>query len=112
MSTLVKITALLTAKPDRSEELTTLLAAMAPLCRAESGNLRWDIWQDQAHPNRYVLDELYVDGAAVAAHRDTAHYKNYLLRVTDLAERTALVLAPVAVESSGSHELTSIRRHE
>jgi quinol monooxygenase YgiN len=94
----VKVTAFLTARPGRAEELTNLLLGMAPLCRAETGNLRWDIWQDQAHPNRYVLDELYVDDAAVAAHRETAHYKNYLLRVADLAERTALVLVPVAVE--------------
>jgi quinol monooxygenase YgiN len=77
--------------------LTTLLIAMAPLCRAESGNRRWDIWRDQTRADRYVLDELYVDEAAVAAHRETAHYKNCLLRVGDLAEPTALVLSPVAV---------------
>ncbi len=74
----VKVTALLTARPGRAEELTNLLLGMAPLCRAEPGNLRWDIWQDQTRPDRYVLDELYVDDSAVAAHRDTAHYKDYL----------------------------------
>jgi len=94
----VKITALLTARPGHAEELETLLVGMAPLCRAEAGNLRWDIWQDHTQSNRYVLDELYVDDAAVATHRDTAHYKEYLLRVGDLAERTALVLVPVSIE--------------
>ena len=98
MSLHVKINALLTAQPGRGEELTTLLLGMAPLCRAEAGNLRWDIWQDQTRPDRYVLDELYVDAAAVEAHRDTAHYKDYLRRIPDLADRTALVLTPVAVE--------------
>ena len=94
----VKITALLTARPGHAEELATLLLGMAPLCRAESGTLRWDIWQDQTQSDRFVLDELYVDEAAVARHRDTVHYKAYLLRIGDLAERTALVLVPVSVE--------------
>jgi quinol monooxygenase YgiN len=93
----VKVTALLTARPGRGEELTTLLLGMAPRCRAESGNLRWDVWQDRSQPGRYVLDELYVDDAAVAAHRETSHYKDYLLRIPDLAERTAMVLSPIAV---------------
>lgn len=93
----VKITAVLTARPGHAEELATLLLGMAPLCRAESGNLRWDVWQDHTQSDRYVLDELYADDAAVAAHRDTAHYKSYLLRIPDLAERTALVLRPIAV---------------
>src|SRR3546814_15884804 len=55
--------------------------------RAEAGNLRYDLWQDQAEPARFVLDELYRDAAAVAAHRDTAHFRAYLARINDLAER-------------------------
>jgi quinol monooxygenase YgiN len=102
MAPRVKVTALLTARPGRAEELTNLLLGMAPLCRSETGNLRWDIWQDQTQSDRYVLDELYVDDAAVAVHRDTAHYKDYLRRIGDLAERTALVLGPVAVDSESS----------
>lgn len=94
----VKITALLTARPGQAEELATLLLGMAPLCRAEAGNLRWDVWQDQTLSHRFVLDELYVDDAAIAAHRETAHYKAYLQRISDLAERTALVLVPVSVQ--------------
>jgi hypothetical protein len=61
----VKITAILTAKPGKTEALTALLAGMVAPCRAEPGNLRWDIWQDQADPNRFVLDELYTDNMAL-----------------------------------------------
>ncbi|NKL77002.1 putative quinol monooxygenase [Rhizobium leguminosarum] len=97
MSSYVKITAILNSRPDKAEKLQALLLGMATDCRAEPGNLRWDIWQDQSHPDRYVLDELYVDGAAVAAHRETHHYKNYLAQIGDLADRTALVLNPIEV---------------
>ena len=53
---------------------------------------------DQSQPDRYVLDELYVDDTAVSAHRETPHYQEYLRRIADLADRTALVLGPIAVE--------------
>ena len=98
MSAPVKITAILTSLPDRAEELKALLLEMAPRCRAEPGNLRWDVWEDQSQPGRYVLDELYRDASAVAAHRDTPHFKDYISRIGGLAERTSLVLDPIEVE--------------
>ena len=93
-----KITAVLTAHPGKAAELRALLVGMAPHCRAESGNLRWDVWQDRANSERYVLDELYLDGAAVEAHRKTPHYQDYLAKVPELAERTAWVLEAVEVK--------------
>lgn len=94
---LVKITASLTAHAGKSNELRALLLEMAPHCRAEPGNLRWDVWRDSALPNRYVLDELYRDAQAAEAHRHTPHYQNYLGRVPALADRSALVLEAVAI---------------
>ncbi|WP_044560625.1 putative quinol monooxygenase [Azospirillum sp. B4] len=93
----VKITASLTARPGKAEELRALLLGMAPCCRAEPGNLRWDVWRDTALPERYVLDELYRDAEAAEAHRRTPHYQDYLARVPSLADRSALVLEAVAV---------------
>jgi quinol monooxygenase YgiN len=92
MTNPVKIVAILTGRPGKTEDLKALLFGMAPSCRAEPGNLRWDIWQDRSEPGRYVLDELYVDATAVAAHRETPHYKHYLATIGDLAERMAVVL--------------------
>jgi len=92
-----KITAILTAKPGKAADLQALLVGMAPHCRAEPGNLRWDVWRDQASGERYVLDELYRDPASVEAHRKTPHYRDYLARIPDLADRTAFVLEAVEV---------------
>ncbi|MBP1857807.1 putative quinol monooxygenase [Rhizobium herbae] len=92
-----KITAILTAHPGKAAELRALLVGMAPLCRAEPGNLRWDVWRDLAHSERYVLDELYLDAAAVEAHRKTRHYQTYLAVISELADRTAWVLEAVEV---------------
>ena len=97
MSNPVKIVAILAARPGKADDLQALLAGMVEPSRNEPGNLRWDIWRDQADATRFVLDELYVDSAAVAAHRQTPHFQAYFARINDLAERTALVVDPVAV---------------
>ncbi len=97
MSTQVKIIGILTALPGRAAELQALLFDMQVPSRAEPGNLRWDIWRDQANPDRFVLDELYASQDDVAAHLGTQHFKNYVDKVKDLAERTPLILNPVNV---------------
>lgn len=90
-----KITAILTAYPGKAAQLKRLLVEMAPHCRAEPGNLRWDVWRDPTHEGRYVLDELYRDAEAVEAHRNAPHYQAYLAKVQELADRTAIVLEVV-----------------
>lgn len=93
----VKIVAILAPRPGKTRELEALVLGMVAPSRAEPGNLRWDVWQDQAQTGRVVLDELYENDAAVAAHRATPHYRDYSARINDLAERTALVLDPADV---------------
>lgn len=97
MSSQAKIVVLLTARPGKVDELKALLTGMAPHSRAEPGNLRWDVWQDQSQPDRFVIDELYRDAAAIDAHRQTPHYLDYRARVGDLADRTSSVLSPLDV---------------
>jgi quinol monooxygenase YgiN len=92
-----KITAILTAHPGKAAELRALLVGMAPHCRAEPGNLRWDVWRDPSHEGRFVLDELYRDAAAVEAHRNSPHYRDYLAKVPGLADRMAFVVEAVEV---------------
>lgn len=93
----VKVLAILVARPGKGGELRTLLDGMVAPSRKEPGNLRYDLWRDQADPDRFVLDELYADDDAVAAHRATPHFQSYVSAIGDLAERTALALDPAAV---------------
>ena len=44
-----------------------------------------------------MLDELYTDNDAIAAHRATPHFKDYFSKINDLAERTAIVSNPLQV---------------
>jgi quinol monooxygenase YgiN len=93
----VKIVAILNARPGAADRLRALLDGMLAPSRAEPGNLRYDLWQDQSEPARFVLDELYTGPDAVAAHRATPHFQAYLAAIGDLAERAAFVLDPVSV---------------
>ena len=88
----LKIVAVVVAKDGRQAELEALLRGMVSASRAEPGNLSYDLWRDVDQPNRFVLDEMYRDADAVAAHRASEHFQAYLKRVTDLAERTPMVL--------------------
>lgn len=97
MTNQVKTVATLTAKTGQAAALRALLESLIAPSRAETGNLRYDLWQDQADPSRFVLDELYVDAAAVASHRETAHFKAYLAKIGDLADRSALLLDPLNI---------------
>lgn len=97
MSDQVKIIAVLTARPGATDQLRALLDGMLAPSRAEPGNLRYDLWQDHSAPTRFVLDELYANHDAVAAHRASPHFQNYVTAINDLAERVAFVLDPASV---------------
>ena len=97
MSASVKIVAILVARAGKAEELRALLDHMLTQTRAEPENLQYDLWRDQANPDRFVLDELYASNAGVAAHRQTPHFQAYLAKINDLAERSAFVLDPAKV---------------
>ncbi len=97
MSNHVKIMAILVTRPGKAGELRKLLGGMVAPSRNEPGNLRYDLWQDRTTPDRFVLDELYANNHAVEAHRATAHYQAYATAINGVAERTALILDPIAV---------------
>jgi quinol monooxygenase YgiN len=97
MSHPVKTVAIFVARAGKAEELRALLDGMIVPSRAEAGNLRYDLWQDQTDPGRFVLDELYADNGAVAAHRASPHFRNYASIIDGVAERTAVTLDPAAV---------------
>lgn len=97
MTTQTKIIAVLTARPGQAEALEALLRDIQASSRAEPGNLLYDLWRDPAEPGRFILDELYADGDAVAAHRASPHFQTYMSRINDLADRVAWTLDPVSV---------------
>ena len=52
----------------------------------EPGNMRFDVLQDFHEPQRFVLYEAYMTEKDAAAHKETAHYKEWRELVEDMME--------------------------
>jgi quinol monooxygenase YgiN len=52
----------------------------------ESGVARFDFLQQQDDPSKFVLFEVYRDDAAPAKHKETAHYNEWVEKVTHMFE--------------------------
>ena len=108
MSTPVKTIAILVAKHGMAEELRALLDGMVVPSRAEPGNLQYNLWRDHVDIGSFVLEELYTDDGAVAAHHATPHFAKYLSKINDLAERTVMRLDPLVVDSRPNETTRSL----
>ena len=93
----VRTLGILTAYPDKETQLRSLLEGLIGPTRSEPGNLRYDLWTDPSEPVVFVLDELYLDADAAAAHQASPHYQHYRANVGALADRRALSLRAITV---------------
>ena len=55
----------------------------------EEGCLQFDVVQSQADENTYLFYEIYTDAAALASHRETAHFKKYWDLLVELDDKVA-----------------------
>jgi quinol monooxygenase YgiN len=102
MVTHPKVIALLAPKAGKEAELENLLRVTAAASRREAGNVHYNLWRHVDAPTQFILDEMYLDDAAVAAHRASSHFQHYASQIGDLADRTVLPLKAVDTQPSRS----------
>ena len=92
------ILAYLTAKPGMEAEFQKQMTAQAKRCLDnEPGCLQFDVAQDPKNPARFVMLEVYQDDAAIKAHQDSQHFKDFRPVITELvAERKVEVFGVVS----------------
>lgn len=61
-------------KPDSVEAFKQASIANAQASLQEPGVFRFDVIQEEADPNRFMLVEIYRSSQAQAAHKETHHY--------------------------------------
>ena len=61
-------------KPEHIESFKQATLANARESLKEPGVARFDVVQQQDDPARFVLEEVYRDANAAAAHKETKHY--------------------------------------
>jgi (4S)-4-hydroxy-5-phosphonooxypentane-2,3-dione isomerase len=71
-------------RPGRADDFLAASQQNARASLAEPGVLRFDVIQDQEDPEHVVLVEVYRDGDASAAHKQTAHYTTWRDRVAEM----------------------------
>src|SRR5271166_4498753 len=64
-------------KPESVEAFKALTLANARESVKEPGIARFDFAQQQDHPTRFVLVEVYRTAQAPAAHKETKHYQTW-----------------------------------
>src|SRR5258708_31399487 len=80
------IVAYLTAKPGTEATFQQEMTAQAKRCLAnEPGCLQFDVAQDPKNTTRFVMLEVYKDDAAIKAHQDSQHFKDFRSVVGELA---------------------------
>jgi autoinducer 2-degrading protein len=90
-------------KPEYVEAFIKATAANARESRREPGIARFECFQQQDDPTRFVLVEAYRDPGAQARHRETPHYSVWRDRVAPMmAEpRTSVKFTPVTPDDQG-----------
>jgi quinol monooxygenase YgiN len=81
-----------------------ILRVMVDKTRREPGNRRYDLYKANNAAGRlqYHLLEHYVDDAAVQAHRETEHYKEYRANIVPLLEQPIAVTLLDALDARGN----------
>ncbi len=70
-------------KPDHLDDFIKATTENHLLSVKESGNLRFDVLQLTENPLRFALYEAYSSAEDAAAHKLTAHYLDWRVKVAD-----------------------------
>ena len=76
----VRIVATVTAKPDKADELKSILLELIAPTRAEAGCLSYQLVQNNSDPSDFVFMEEWTSDAAINEHMTTAHLLDALTR--------------------------------
>lgn len=90
----------------KPEAVDAFIAATLVNARAsvqEPGIARFDLIRQADDPQRFILQEVYRDAAAPAAHKETAHYAVWRDTVADLmaSPRTSVKFENLFPEDAG-----------
>jgi len=74
---MVSFTVRMKFAPEDRDEVAEALRQLAQASRREPGCVSYIPHQVEGDPDTFVIYEQYVDSQAQAAHRETAHFKQY-----------------------------------
>jgi len=78
----------ITARKGLEETVRDNLKSLVEPTRAEPGCIRYDLYQDSLHPERFMFHEVWDSAAALDRHKKSVH-------ITAFAESTGAAIASV-----------------
>jgi quinol monooxygenase YgiN len=75
----VQVIARYVVSAGKQDEVLALLSTLAEASRGEPGNLAYEFYRQVGDDRSVVLLERYASPAALAAHRETAHFNDLVL---------------------------------
>lgn len=90
-----------TVKIESVARVLDLMKEMIAATRKESGNLRYDLFQNPSSPQMILIYEEYKDAEAIEAHRMSEHFQNIVVKqiLPHLEERSVQVFTAAASSS-------------
>ena len=89
-------------KKEKSSEVKNIILGMINPTRSEKGNEIYNFYEEKKDDGKNIsfhLFEVYKDSGALDFHRNTSHYKNYRLKITDLLDRPIEVKVLTSIDS-------------
>ena len=94
----VKVVALVSVKLGHDDAFVDAAKICVAASRAEPGVLHYELWRETDGERRFVLNELYVDDAAVQQHMASDHFKAFGLAARDLAAARPTIIVTHAID--------------
>lgn len=98
---MVIVIARFTPRPDRRDELLSLLAEVQSASRADDGCLNYGYYENITDASSFVAVEEWRDMDALAAHLQTPHVGRLIAAISEQAERSDFEIAAHEVARSG-----------
>jgi len=89
-------------KKEKSREVKNIILEMVDPTRSEEGNEIYNFYEKKKDDGKNIsfhLFEVYKNSTALDFHRNTSHYKNYRLKITDLLDRPIEVKVLNSIDS-------------
>ena len=96
----VFLIAWLKPKPGREDEMAELLGGMCAPSRAEAGCIFYNLYRSTDEAGAFHFIECWKSQAALDAHREEPHYKNFREKLPDLLAEPVGVKFLEAVDST------------
>lgn len=92
MTTPLTLVATITAKPEHRAAVEAELKRLVTASRLETTCIQYDLHQQDAAPEVFIMIEQWRDAAALAEHKQTPHYQHFGATCADMLQGVELNL--------------------